>query len=68
MQVELEEQDVIDLGSSLQQGRQDAEWKKSILGLVKTFPEFNDYEWGGDKEGWGFVFELIKDLHKRANT
>jgi hypothetical protein len=36
------------------------QWKQSILSLVKTFPEFESGEWAGNKNGWGFVFELIK--------
>lgn len=36
------------------------EWKSSVLSALKTFPEFQAGEWVGDKEGWGFCFELIR--------
>lgn len=44
--------------------RADREWRDSITGLLKTFPEFESLPWEGDKEGWGFCFELIKVLAK----
>jgi rubrerythrin len=37
-----------------------SEWKDAVLGIVKRIPEYETGEWGGDKEGWGFVFELVK--------
>jgi len=40
------------------------EWRDSIVGLLKTFPEFDEMEWSGDKKSWGFCFELIKFIHK----
>ncbi len=36
-----------------------AKWKEAVLNQVKRIPEYETGEWGGDKEGWGFVFELI---------
>ncbi len=42
------------------------EWRDSILGLLKTYPEFNQGSWGGIegpsdlRDGWGFCFEFIK--------
>ena len=36
------------------------EWKGGVLGAVKTIPEYTSGKWAGDKEGWGFVFELIR--------
>lgn len=36
------------------------EWKSAVLGMVKRIPEYETGSWGGDKEGWGFVFELVK--------
>lgn len=36
------------------------EWKSSVLNALKTFPEFTAGEWGGDKEGWGFCFEIVR--------
>jgi len=36
------------------------EWKKSVSNICKTLPEFDKRPWTGDKDGWGFHFELIK--------
>ena len=44
------------------------QWREAILGLLKTFPEFESLEWGGDKEGWVFCFELIKYLAGNHGT
>ena len=44
------------------------EWKNAILGLLKTFPEWQTGEWTGDKEGWGFCFEFIKWLHRNLKN
>lgn len=41
------------------------EWKRAILGLVKKFPIYQVGEWAGEKEGWGYVFEVIRYVHKQ---
>ena len=46
------------------------EWKDAVGGLVSSLrklPTF-DHEWGGDKNGWGFVFEWIKWVQNRAES
>jgi hypothetical protein len=50
-----EERNELDDGVAIRQ-----EWKDSVLGMIKRIPEYETGEWGGDKEGWGFCFELIK--------
>jgi hypothetical protein len=37
------------------------------LGLVKSFPDYASRDWTGDKEGWGFVFELLKGIHRERD-
>lgn len=44
------------------------EWKSSVLGAIKQIPEFTTGEWGGDKEGWGFCFELIRWITRSHTT
>ncbi len=41
------------------------EWRKSVLGAIKTSPLFQAGEWAGNKEGWGYCFELIRHWIKR---
>lgn len=36
------------------------EWKETVLDRIKAIPEYETGKWSGDKEGWGFCFELIK--------
>lgn len=38
------------------------EWRDSVSTAVKNIPEFHSGEWGGDKEGWGFHFEVVNWL------
>lgn len=35
------------------------EWKNAILGRCQAEPLFTAGQWGGDKTGWGYVFEFI---------
>jgi hypothetical protein len=35
------------------------EWRDSVSGAIKLIPEFAAGRWGGDKEGWGFHFEIV---------
>jgi hypothetical protein len=35
------------------------EWRDSVSAAIKNIPEFHTGEWGGDKEGWGFHFEVV---------
>lgn len=44
--------------------KESEEWKLSVLSAVKTIPEHTSGQWAGDKEGWGFVFELINWLQR----
>lgn len=41
---------------------------ENILGLLKTFPEWESGKWGGDKNGWGFAFEFIKWLYAQHKS
>ena len=36
------------------------EWKSSVSQAVKALPEFHTGEWYGDKDGWGYHFEVIR--------
>jgi hypothetical protein len=38
------------------------EWRDSVSSAVKNVPEFHSGHWAGDKEGWGFHFELVNWL------
>jgi hypothetical protein len=42
------------------------EWKAAILDKCKASDGFEQLEWGGDKEGWGFVHYFIGHLETRA--
>jgi hypothetical protein len=42
------------------------EWKAAVLGKCKASDGFDAMEWGGDKEGWGFVHYFIGHLETRA--
>lgn len=35
------------------------EWKNAVSGAIKAIPEFSSGLWTGDKEGWGFHFEMV---------
>lgn len=44
------------------------EWKRSVLNAVKQIPEYEIGVWGsGDKEGWGYVFEVIRWQTRRVS-
>ena len=36
-----------------------ADWKKNILNVIKSTQEYEPGEWTGDKEGWGYCFEMV---------
>lgn len=36
-----------------------ADWKMNILNVIKSTPEYDPGEWAGDKEGWGYCFEMV---------
>lgn len=36
------------------------EWITSVSHAIKTAPEFAAGTWGGDKEGWGYHFEVVR--------
>lgn len=42
------------------------EWKSAILEKCKRCDGFDSLEWGGDKEGWGFIHYFIGHLNTRA--
>lgn len=42
------------------------EWKAAIIGKCKASNSFDTLEWGGDKEGWGFIHYFIGHLETRA--
>lgn len=38
------------------------QWRNNVSGVLKRSPLFEAGEWGGDKDGWGYHFELVKHL------
>lgn len=42
------------------------DWKAAVLGCCKACDGFEAMQWGGDKEGWGFVMFFIGHLNTRA--
>lgn len=42
------------------------EWREAVLDKCKASSGWNDLEWGGDKNGWGFVHHFIGQLNTRA--
>ncbi len=57
-------QDKRDLGFEVVAMERDRlqEWRDSVSGAIKNIPEFHSGEWGGDKEGWGYHFEVVNWL------
>ena len=41
------------------ENRRLVDWKKNILNVIKSTPEYEPGEWAGDKEGWGYCFEMV---------
>ena len=35
------------------------DWRNNISNVIKTAPEFAPGQWAGDKEGWGYHFEIV---------
>lgn len=42
------------------------EWKEAVLDCCKACDGFDALQWGGDKDGWGFVMFFISHLNTRA--
>jgi len=42
------------------------DWQNAVLGCCKACDGFDAMEWGGDKDGWGFVMYFISHLNTRA--
>lgn len=42
------------------------EWKEAVLDCCKACDGFDALQWGGDKDGWGFVMFFIDHLNTRA--
>jgi hypothetical protein len=40
------------------------EWRDSVSVAVKNLPEFHTGQWAGDKEGWGYHFEVVNWLSR----
>lgn len=36
------------------------EWRDSVSNAIKQIPEFTTGKWGGDKDGWGYHFEIVR--------
>lgn len=36
------------------------EWRDSVSSAIKQIPEFATGKWGGDKDGWGYHFEIVR--------
>lgn len=41
------------------------EWRDNVSAAIKTAPEFESGEWAGDKEGWGYHFEVVRYMVRR---
>ena len=54
------------LAQAVEDQQRAVEWRDSVLGKLKTFPEFAETVWGGEKgnEGWGWAFEFIGWLYR----
>jgi len=44
------------------------EWRTSVSSAIKSAPEFEPGSWAGDKEGWGYHFEIVNFLHRDRLT
>lgn len=44
------------------------EWKHHVLNAMKTIHEWHSGDWAGDKEGWGFNFEVINWMRRKITT
>jgi hypothetical protein len=42
------------------------QWKDAVLGCCKACDGFDTIQWGGEKDGWGFVMFFISHLNTRA--
>jgi hypothetical protein len=42
------------------------DWKDAVLSKCKASDGWDALDWGGDKEGWGFVHFFIGHLETRA--
>ena len=40
------------------------EWRDAVSRGIKNIPEFGTGEWGGNKEGWGYHFEVVNWLQR----
>lgn len=38
------------------------EWRDSVSGAIKSSPWFEPGQWAGDKEGWGYHFEVVRAM------
>jgi hypothetical protein len=63
--VEKAEAEISSLESRLQQAQ---EWRDSVSGAIKQIPEFHSGKWCGDKEGWGFHFEVVRWLQRERES
>lgn len=51
-------------------GERDAlkEWRDCVSGAIKQIPEFAAGSWYGDKEGWGFHFEMVNHVRRERDA
>lgn len=40
------------------------EWRDSVSNAIKQIPEFATGKWGGDKDEWGYHFEIVRWITK----
>lgn len=45
-----------------------AEGYDALLGLAQTFRDYAELPWGGDKAGWGFLFEMFKLIYNEREA
>lgn len=44
------------------------EWKSAVSSAIHMIPEFASGAWAGDKEGWGFHFEMVNYCRRQRET
>lgn len=44
------------------------QWRDSVSSAIKTIPEFSSGQWSGDKEGWGFHFEMVNFVRREREA
>lgn len=51
----------------MQENAKLAEWNRAVSDAVKNIPEFTTGDWHGDKQGWGWHFEMINFVQRERS-